>query len=290
MTGRVVATARRVGTPLVAAMHDLPQPRIGPADLLSLQWRHHFTGSDAIIVHGPWSRTEYRRRYPTPSAPPTVIRFGPFGYGEPTTADRALLRRQASLPDDKTTILFFGSLRRDKGLSAMLRALSLDDDGRFHLHVVGSRPAASEPAPETYQSEAAALGIASRVTWRIDYVPDADVPDIFTANDIVALPYGPSYAAFSAVLAMAIAYRRPVVATRVGDMGEAIDDFELGATAADGTPEGLSQALQRVGDDIDKFEHKLRSFASEYSWDNMADRTWELYRSLGERTQSTPGI
>lgn len=276
VTGRVIAAAHRRGIPVVTAMHDLPQPGLSPANLLWLQWRPHFTRSDAIVVHGPWAAAALRRLYPGCRVAPAVIRYGPFSFGEPTPSPGPRARAAAGLAADKTVLLFFGSLRRDKGLSLLLRALSLDTERRFHLHVVGNRPAVSEPPAEAYQREAEELGIASSVTWRIGYAPDDDVPDIFAAADIVVLPYGLSYTAYSAVLAMAVAYERPVVATDVGDTGQAINDFSLGLTAK-GSPDTLLEALREVAESPEGYKANLQTFGKEFSWDAMADATWALY-------------
>jgi glycosyltransferase involved in cell wall biosynthesis len=280
VTGRVIATARRLGIPVVTAMHDLPQPSLSPANVLWLQWRPHFIRSDAIVVHGPWAADALRRLYPE-CPPPAVIRYGPFSFGESPGSPQQL-RAAAGLPDGKTLLLFFGSLRRDKGLSLLLRALSLDTERRFHLLVVCDRHAVSEPPPDAYQREAEHLGIASWVTWRIGHAPDDDVSDIFTVADIVVLPYGPSYTAYSAVLAMAVAYARPVVATDVGDTGRAIKDFGLGVTA-DTSADKLLDAMRQVADSPEAYTAKLRAFGSEFSWDAMADAIWQLHANSAVR-------
>lgn len=281
-TGRVLATARRLAIPVITAIHDLPQKGLSPANLLWLQWRPYFLRSDAIVVHGPWAAAALPAQYPECRRPPDVIRYGPFSFGQPTERAPQRLRQDAGLPGDKVVLLFFGSLRRDKGLSLLLHALSLDDERRFHLHVVGNRPAVSEPPVEAYVHEAEGLGIASSITWRIGYAPDGDVPDIFATADLVVLPYGPSYAAYSAVLAMAVAYERPVVATDVGDTGRAVTEFDLGVVAADGSPEKLLEALRAAADSADGYRASLHAFGARFSWDAMADETWALYtRSIG---------
>ena len=280
VTGRVMAAARRLGTRVVTAVHDLPTPGIDPARVLSLQWRQAFDRSDVVFVHGPWTATELERLYPRYPGAPVVLRYGPYWYGDPVPDRVAALRGAETGTGAPTRLLFFGSLRRNKGLSALLQALRLEIDGRFHLHVVGNRPAASEPSPETYQEEAASLGVADRTTWRIGYVPDADVADIFAASDVVVLPYGSSYNGFSAVLATAIAYRRPAVASAVGDTGQAVADYGLGVTAGRGEPEALLEALRRVAAAPEAFEDNLRSFATRFSWSAMADATWKHYREL----------
>ena len=69
---------------------------------------------------------------------------------------------------------------------------------------------------ERYERQVRDLGVADAVRFLPDYIPDEQVPALFAASDVVALPY--RSASQSGVLGQAALAGRPVVATRVGSL------------------------------------------------------------------------
>jgi len=74
------------------------------------------------------------------------------------------------------------------------------------------------------------------------YIPNEDVAKYFRAADIVALPY--RSATQSGVIPIAYVCDRPVIATRVGGLPDAILDRESGFLIAPGSSEELVGAIR----------------------------------------------
>ena len=141
--------------------------------------------------------------------------------------------------DGRPVILFFGNVRAYKGLEDLMAALPLVRRSVDATLVVAGT--FFEPL-ERYERQAGELGVADRVRFIPDYVPDEDVPGLFAHSDVVALPY--RSAPGSAVLGQAAVTGRPVVATAVGSLPGLIG--EHGILVAPGDPAALADGLVRA--------------------------------------------
>jgi glycosyltransferase involved in cell wall biosynthesis len=268
---------------LVVTVHDIP-PRHGPLrERLLGSPSASIVDADALVVHGGWSRDVLTRRYGRGvGARIAVIPHPSYDYGDPTDAP-AVLRERYRLPHDRPVILFFGSIRHNKGLDILLSALARNELDEVHLFVVGHRDARSEPPVERYEQLANAYGVRSKITWITQYVPDAEVPDIVACSDLVALPYREGFASASAVLQMAAAYAKPVVASDVGEIGPTVRGRQLGVCVEPGSPSELAVGIRSLLSDDWPLAPKRRderAAEARSEWLTAADQHWRLYRGL----------
>jgi glycosyltransferase involved in cell wall biosynthesis len=141
-------------------------------------------------------------------------------------------------PPRGRTLLFFGLIRDYKGLDVLIRALPDVPDAR--LVVAGDPVDPIEPARELARD----TGVADRVEWRLGYLPDSVVRDSIAAAAAVVLPYRRLDS--SGVLATAIGYRRPVVVTDVGSLGEIVREFGAGEVVPPDDAAALAAACTRL--------------------------------------------
>jgi glycosyltransferase involved in cell wall biosynthesis len=134
-------------------------------------------------------------------------------------------------PPSGRTLLFFGLIRDYKGLDVLLDALPRIRDAR--LIVAGDPLDPVEP-----------VDMDGRVEWRLGFRPQAEVRDLMEQAAAVVLPYRRLDS--SGVLATAIGYRRPVVVTDVGSLGEIVREFRAGEVVPPGDAEALAQATARL--------------------------------------------
>jgi len=162
------------------------------------------------------------------------------GFGASWRKDEARCRLALS----GHTLLFFGLIRPYKGLADLLEALrvvlrQLD----CTLLVVG----------EFYHGKAQALalirrlGIEHKVRVIDRFIPDDEVGLYFSAADLVVLPY--RSATQSGIVPIAFAFERPVIATRVGGLSEAVRDGETGLLVEPNSPAALAEAIVRFYED-----------------------------------------
>ena len=148
-------------------------------------------------------------------------------------------RRTSPRPVDGT-VLFFGSLRRNKGLDVLLAALNILDREDVRCVIAGAADDA------TYQRlRAAVASSSSEIRLELGHVTDERKWELFDAASVVVLPYT-AFESQSGVLADAYAARRPVVVTDVGALGDAVRQDGTGVVVTPRDPRALADGLREV--------------------------------------------
>lgn len=173
-------------------------------------------------------------------------------------------------------ILFFGLVRKYKGLMDLIEALALTKTNDLTCLVVGE----FYDKKVKYVSRVEALGLEDRVRMIDRYVPNEDVEPFFAAADAVILPY--KSATQSAIVQMAFRFERPVVATSVGGLPESIDDGRTGLLVPPNDPHALAYAIDRYYDESLEapFTDAIREERGRFSWDHVIETVESLGASL----------
>ena len=143
----------------------------------------------------------------------------------------------AGVPEGRPLVVCVARLEPVKGVDVLVRATAL-------LPGVVVAVAGDGPEEAALRELAAALGVAGRVTFLGRVSP---VAPLLAAADVVALPSRSEGMPIVALEAMALS--RPVVASRVGGVGEAVADGKTGVLVAPNDPAALAAALGRVTGD-----------------------------------------
>ena len=269
---------RQIGAKAIVTVHDLPRAGGGWSQAFYRLWSKHFTKADRLIVHGSWSLSQIESGWGEDAARRTLVMpFGLYDYGK-ATAGRAELRERFGLSQDAVVLLFFGNLRRNKGLELIIEALGQSNSRALHLLVAGQRPSQSEPSLEWYQDLARECGVENQCTWIIRFIENQEVADVFACSDVAVLPYGRSFAAQSSVLSVAAACDVPVLASDVGDIGATVRDYGLGLCLEPESLEVWAQALRDLGSgQLSWDERHGDDLARDASWSSIGGKLWALY-------------
>jgi len=125
---------------------------------------------------------------------------------------------------NKDVILFFGYVRRYKGLMNLLEAFPAIKQGVPHAHLLLVGEYYDDPKP--YRDAIQRLGLAANVTEVAEYVANEDVHLYFEAANVAVLPY--NGATQSGILSIAYGFSKPVIVTDVGGLAELVDDVRTG--------------------------------------------------------------
>ena len=186
-----------------------------------------------------------------------------LGFGDPIDKEKA----KTLLGLSGNTLLFFGLVRRYKGLPHLLEAMPLVlQKVDCTLLVVGEFYEGKDRCMHLID----ALGLASNVRVIDRFVSDDEVSLYFSAADLVVLPY--ELATQSAIIPIAFAFERPVVATRVGGLPEAVRDGETGLLVEPHNPVDLAEAIIRFyGDRLEEpFRQRIRQLRAAFSWYDLS--------------------
>lgn len=236
--------ARRLGLPLVHTVHNvLPhEPRDGDAELAG----RVYGTVDRLIVHSDFARAALRTRFPDVADKVIVAPLGLYTtYPPPPPGTREAMRRLLAVAPETSVVLVFGSIRPYKNLDAVLQALTDPQTGTTTLVVAGREIrypdlVPGDPLGRT-RALAERLGVSARVRLWPGTANATDTAALFAAADIVALPYVESYG--SAVLLLAMTFRKHVLVTRTGGMDEYLAGYEAHTMCEGTSAEALARAL-----------------------------------------------
>jgi glycosyltransferase involved in cell wall biosynthesis len=130
-------------------------------------------------------------------------------------------RNVLSLDTNRKVLLFFGLIREYKGLDLLIDALSLLDES-YQLLIAGE----SYGSFERYQKQIDDSPAKNRIRVLNRYIGDKEVPLLFSAADVLVLPY--KSATQSGVIPVAYHFEIPVVATDAGGLKKTIEKAKTG--------------------------------------------------------------
>jgi glycosyltransferase involved in cell wall biosynthesis len=231
--------------------------------------------SGAVIAHCEAAVRAAVETYQLSEVDATKLRIIPHGsyvdvYGP--LVDRAVARDQLAIPPDARLFVFIGAVRAYKGITELIeavRALPADANARL---IIAGRPFDQAEGDAVRQ----AAGDDDRITLRLEFIPDEELPVLLGAADAVALPFRDILTSGSAILAMS--YGRPVIAPSLGCLPETLPaDGNLLYDAED--EGGLRWALWRaLTADLDEPGARNLRHAKELDWARIAEQTVRLYR------------
>jgi len=216
---------------------------------------------------------EFRRHHRLPE---DRIHFIPNGVDRERfrpAADKAALRRELDLPEEKTLLLFAGHEFARKGLGIILEGMAGCAAAEEAVLLVAG---GDDPAP--YRERARELGFAERVLF---LGAREDIHRLYAAADLFV--FLSNYESCPLVGLEALASGLPVITTRVSGMEDYVRDGENGLFTGRNEAE-FAAALGRLLGDGDlraRMGDAARASTEGYGWADIAARYIETMKSLG---------
>ena len=238
MLGVIARRLRRRGVTVLAVVHNAVPHERRPGDRLLTRWM--LRACDGLLAMSDAVAADVREL--APDVPLAVVPHPVYdGFGEPVSRDDA--RAALALPPDAPVFLFFGFIRRYKGLHVLLDAWAEVHRQRPDARLVVAGEFYADE--EALCQQAARLGDSVRLD--ADYIPDSRVPLYFGAADAVVQPY--LSATQSGVAQIAFHFGRPVITTDVGGLAETVPDGRAGLVVPPDDAPTLAAALVRFAED-----------------------------------------
>jgi len=255
--------------PLVLTIHD-HKPHTGTDSSLPIRTRlHRFilrSAPDAVVVHGERIREETESLLPWLRGRVYTVPHGMLGDGAgPFQTDW-----------EEGVLLFFGRVNRYKGLPYLVEAVEILKGRGLPIKVV---IAGIGPDLALWRERLLSDPVYVLIE---EYIPAAQVPDLFSQAHVVVLPY--TDATQSGVASFALTFGRPVVASDVGSLREMVRPGVNGLLVPACCSEALADALERVVTNRQMAERfAAESWAlgrGEFCWSRIAELTTVIYRSV----------
>ncbi len=180
-------------------------------------------------------------------------------------------------PDYTKTLLFFGFIRKYKGLDLLIRTMPLVlKKMKIKLLVVGE----FYGDEDYYRGLIKELDLENVVDVHADYCPNEKVGLFFSGCDAVVLPY--ISATQSGIVPIAYYFNKPVIATDVGGLAEVVIHQKTGFIVPPSDPAALAQSIIRYYDEKceDTFSRNIETEKKKYSWESFVEAIETLTREI----------
>lgn len=265
--------------PLVTTVHDVRyhagdrRSSIVPQSITDLGVKF----SSGLIVHGSNLKEYLCRELGTD--PGIVFNIPHMNYSFYRYWENGPVR------EEPNNILFFGSIWEYKGLEYLIKAERFlrEKLGSFKVTIAGTGESLSKYTKHMLDMH----------NYEIinEFIPDEKVAALFQKASVVVLPYVD--ASQSGVVPLAFSFGKPVVATDVGSIPEAVDHGVNGLIVAPRDPRALAEAIIAILNNatlrdkmIERAKHKAYV---ELSWTRIAEKHIDAYRQTFERYNQNHG-
>ncbi len=185
-------------------------------------------------------------------------------------------REQLQIDQGQRVLLFFGFVRKYKGLQYLLEAMKLlkERDFKVQLWVVGD----FGEDKEEYVEQIRAFEIGDQVQMVEGYVPDDEVEKYFAASDLVVLPY--LSATQSGIVQIAFGFEKPVLVTEVGGLPDVVTNGKTGYVVEPRSAEMIAEAIMDyyINNRREAFVSQIEKEKDRFSWKTFVDTMMEMVR------------
>ncbi|MDG2139535.1 MAG: glycosyltransferase [Flavobacteriales bacterium] len=187
-------------------------------------------------------------------------------FGEKIEKNTALANLDLNSEDKH--LLFFGFVRKYKGLDLMLHAMSDKRVKKLDVKLIVAGEFYDNI--EDYTSLINELDIESNIILRSDFIDESDVKNYFCASDMITQTY--RTATQSGVTQIAYHFERPMLVTNVGGLAEIVPNNKVGYVTTQ-NPNDIADAIidfysnKREGE----FVKNVSVEKSRFSWQSLID-------------------
>jgi glycosyltransferase involved in cell wall biosynthesis len=191
-------------------------------------------------------------------------------FGAPV--NKAEARERLGLNLNDRIILFFGFIRKYKGLDILLEAMTIirQKNAGIKLLVAGE----FYEDEKLYRELIEKNDLSDVLILRTEFIADRDVKYYLCAADVVVQPY--RNATQSGVTPLAYHFEKPMIVTNVGSLPALVPDGKVGLVA-EPEPASIAAAVTRyfeLGENY--FIPHLRSEKEKYSWHQLTEAILKL--------------
>lgn len=238
--------------------------------------------ADKIIIQADNNIQRFDSLFPNLKSKVSLIPHGHFlDYAE--YVDQKNARLTLDLPQEKMIFLFFGQIKKVKGLGVLLEAFA-QYCNQFHDAILVIAGSVWKDDFSSYEKIIKDNNISDFIKQEIRYISDDELKYFFNASDCCVLPYLDVYQ--SGVIQLCYAYQKAVVATDLGAFREVVLDRETGFLCKVNDVTSLCNALieaRQQKDKLGEFGQKGYNYIKEkYSWKKIGSSISGIYKSLYE--------
>lgn len=183
-------------------------------------------------------------------------------------------RKKIGLPAELKLLLFFGFIRKYKGLDILLEALKDLQDPTIKLLVAGE----FYEDRSYYEQLIRDYHLEQQVILHHDFIPNDAVKYYFSAADVVIQPY--RNATQSGVTPLAYHFNKPMIVTNVGGLPDYVPDGKVGLVT-EPSPQPMAEAIRKFFSlGASHFVEAVVEEKQKFSWTTFSRSLLNLYQQL----------
>ena len=264
---------------VVLTIHDVASlARIGSPSIMS---SFIYKLTDLILTHNKFSEDEIIKIDTSLKESIHIVPHGNYTPFINIQKNKNKSREYLELPNEKTILLFFGMIKKVKGLEVLLKSLrKVVDTNPDTVLLIAGRSWENDFA--IYQEIIDRNNLSKNIILHKKFIPHEDVEHYYCASDLVVLPYTKIYQ--SGVLMMALSYEKPALVSDLSPLKEVVIDNENGFLFKSEDVNDLAEKLNSILFDKEKLERVRKNgntlINAKFSWDEIGRLTKKAYQIL----------
>jgi len=203
-------------------------------------------------------------------------------FGEKISKEEA--RKYLGIALDEKILLFFGFIRKYKGLDILLDAMKILKVSSEKLSVSDNLPLRADcklliagefyEDRKVYDEQIERLGIKDSLILKTAFIADSEVKYYLCAADVVVQPY--RSATQSGVTPLAYHFEKPMIVTNVGGLPSLVPDDKVGLIAEPMAESIATKIQEYFQKGAAHFLPNLIKEKKKYSWSKMVQTIFEV--------------
>ncbi len=273
---------KRTGITLVITVHDVVPHKFYTQHFVWLELvilQYIYNKADKLIVHAETNKEQLLASFSIDESKVIVIPHGEYSlHAISQEISETKARSILGLDEGQRPILFFGFIRKIKGIGTLLEAFDNVAETFPNIVLIIAGSVIQGESFAEHRQVISRMKHKSQVKCFIKYVEHEEIAVFFTSADIVVVPYL-EFSSQSGVLHLAQGFGKAVIGTDVGGIPEAIEDGKTGLVVPAGDVEGLAKAMSYLLENEEvrtRMGQRAKEMAMErFSWDAIAKATIE---------------
>ena len=273
---------KRTGITLVITVHDVVPHKFYTRRFVWLELvilQYIYNKADKLIVHAETNKEQLLASFSIDESKVIVIPHGEYSlHAISQEISETEARSMLGLDEGQRAMLFFGFIRKIKGIGTLLEAFDNVAETFPNIVLIIAGSVIQGESFAEHRQVISRMKHKSQVKCFIKYVAHEEIAVFFTSADIVVVPYL-KFSSQSGVLHLAQGFGKAVIGTDVGGIPEAIEDGKTGVIVPAGDVTRLAEAMRYLlkNDDIrTRMGQRAEQMAMErFSWDDIAKATIE---------------
>lgn len=193
------------------------------------------------------------------------------------SVSEAEAREKLGLNKEDHILLFFGFIRRYKGLDILIKAMADKRLQSIKLLIAGEFYEDEKPYLQLIKD----LHVEDRIILKTQFIPDSEVKYYMCAANCVVQPY--RNATQSGVTPLAYHFEKPMIVTNVGSLPDMVPNEKVGLVCEPSAESLVSGILRFFELGEEYFIPHLRLEKQKYSWEKLTSAITELEKQISKQ-------